>query len=100
MLSQCNIEENDILRCFNRRCREEIHHYNLVCVNISKEVLLNEARHYFIYGSEFVCSIAADLFCQNKLKKIGNSTLIDCCVAKEKFLLFRHYVSYKSCFRY
>lgn len=85
ILSQCNIEENDILRCFNKRWREDIHHYNLVCVNISKEVLLNEAGHYLIYGSEFICSIAADLFCQNKLKKIGMPTLIECYVAKEKF---------------
>lgn len=38
-----------------------IHHFNTICVSISKEDLLNLSGHYLIYGSEFICGMAADL---------------------------------------
>lgn len=44
----------------------------------SKFHLLNDCGHYLIYGSEFICGMAAKLFCQNNLKKIGRPTIFGC----------------------
>ncbi|WP_024348125.1 hypothetical protein [Lacrimispora indolis] len=84
ILLQCNISEKDILKCFNDHWNSGSDHFNCVYVNISKEELLNESGHYLVYGSEFVCGMASDLFCQHRLKRIGIPTLIECNIAIEK----------------
>lgn len=84
-LSQCGIEEKEILKCFNEKWNDNIDHFNNVCVNISKEDMLHLSGHYLVYGSEFICGMAADLFCQYKLKKIGKPTLLECHINKRKF---------------
>lgn len=86
-LKQCDIEEKDILDCFNEHWENSIHHFDTICLNISKEDLLNLSGHYLIYGSEFICGMAADLWCQYKLKKIGVPTLFECHIDKRKFSL-------------
>lgn len=84
-LLQCGIEEKEILKCFNEKWNDNIDHFNNVCVNISKEDMLHLSGHYLVYGSEFICGMAADLFCQYKLKKIGKPTLLECHIDKQKF---------------
>lgn len=84
-LTQCGIREDEIRKCFDRHWDEDLHHYNTICLSISKKELLNESGHYLIYGSEFICGMAADLFCQYKLKKIGKPTLLECHIDKQKF---------------
>lgn len=85
ILIQCDIKEEVILNCFEEHFNNKIHHFNKICVNISKKELLNFSGHYLIYGSEFICGIAAELVCQHKLKKIGIPTLIECYIDKRKF---------------
>ncbi len=84
-LFQCGIEEKEILKCFNEKWNDYTDHYNNVCVNISKEDMLYLSGHYLVYGSEFICGMSADLFCQYKLKKIGKPTLLECHIDKRKF---------------
>lgn len=84
-LFQCGIEEKEILKCFNEKWNDYTEHYNNVCVNISKEDMLYLSGHYLVYGSEFICGMSADLFCQYKLKKIGKPTLLECHIDKRKF---------------
>lgn len=84
-LLQCGIEEKEILKCFNEKWNDNIDHFNNVCVNISKEDMLHLSGHYLVYGSEFICGMAVDLFCQYKLKKIGKPTLLECHIDKPKF---------------
>ena len=84
-LIQCNIEEKVILKCFNEKWNDNRDHFDKVCVNISKEDMLHLSGHYLVYGSEFICGMAADLFCQYKLKEIGKPTLIECHIDKCKF---------------
>lgn len=84
-LVQCDIEEKEILKCFNEKWNYNIDHFDKVCVNISKEDMLHLSGHYLIYGSEFICGMAANLFCQDKLKRIGKPTLIECHIDKRKF---------------
>lgn len=43
---------------------------------LDKNMLLNQCGHYMIYGSEFICGIAAQCFCQPKLKQSGIPTII------------------------
>lgn len=86
-LVQCGIQEKEISRCFNKHWNNEIHHFDTICVSISKEDLLNISGHYLVYGSEFICGMAGDLFCQQKLKKIGVPTLFECHIDKSKFPL-------------
>lgn len=85
ILSQCGIREDEIRKSFERHWGECLHHYNAICLSISKNELLNLSGHYLIYGSEFICGMAADLFCQHKLKEIGRPTLIECHIDKSKF---------------
>lgn len=84
-LLQCGKEEKEILKCFNEKWNDTIDHFDKVCVNISKKDMLHFSGHYLVYGSEFICGMAGDLFCQDKLKKIGKPTLIECHIDKRKF---------------
>ncbi|MFC3801018.1 hypothetical protein [Cohnella sp. GCM10012308] len=49
-----------------------------VWLTFSQEELINFCGHYLIYGSEFLCGIAAQLFCQHNLKKVGTPTIFFC----------------------
>lgn len=49
-----------------------------VFLTYSKTELLEECGHYIIYGSEFICGMAAKLLCQPNLKKIGIPTVFYC----------------------
>lgn len=86
-LRRIGINETEIEKVFNEHWNNDIHHFNTICANISKEILLNEAGHYLVYGSEFIYSIAAELFCQQKLKQVGVPTLFECYVDKRKIPL-------------
>lgn len=84
-LRKCGIGKKEIVECFNKRWDCDIHHFNTICVSVSQEELLNLSGHYLVYGSEFICGMAADLFCQNRLKQIGIPTLFECHIDKAKF---------------
>lgn len=73
-LRRIGINEKKIEKVFNEHWENDIHHFNKICVNISKAELLNESGHYLVYGSEFICGMAVDLFCQQKLKDLLNCT--------------------------
>lgn len=77
-LMQCDINEEDIKTVFDKMWKAPERSFSQICVNISKEELLNHSGHYLVYGSEFICGMAAQLFCQGKLKKIGVPTLFVC----------------------
>lgn len=84
-LMKCGIDEKHIVKCFEKNWKGQIHHFNRVCVSISKEELLQDSGHYLVYGSEFICSMAAELGCQYKLKNIGIPTIFECDVDIKKF---------------
>lgn len=86
-LRRIGINEKKIEKVFNEHWENDIHHFNKICVNISKAELLNESGHYLVYGSEFICGMAVDLFCQQKLKDIGVPTLFECHIDKRKIPL-------------
>lgn len=46
-----------------------------VWLTFSQKELINFCGHYLIYGSEFIYGIAAQLFCQHNLKKVGTPTI-------------------------
>lgn len=77
-LLQCGIDENRLIECFDECWERDIHHFNQICVCIAKEELLNLSGHYLVYGSEFICGMVADLFCQHELTKIGKPTMFEC----------------------
>lgn len=86
-LTQCGIDEQTITEVFNEHWDNSIHHFDKICACISKDELLNKAGHYLVYGSEFINAMAAQLFCQDKLKQIGVPTIFVCDVEISKFSL-------------
>lgn len=84
-LIQCGIDEDRIKEVFKEAWDEPGSPFNQICANISKDELMNESGHYLVYGSEFICGMAARLFCQNELKKIGIPTIFVCDVDICKF---------------
>ena len=86
-LRQCGIDEQTITEVFNDHWDKYPHHFNKTCVSISKDELLDKSGHYLVYGSEFINGMAAQLFCQHKLKQIGVPTIFVCDVEISKFPL-------------
>lgn len=84
ILLQCNITEEEIKTFFEEAYENGIHHFNKICVQISKDQLLSYSGHYLIYGSEFISGIATQLFCQSELKNIGVPTIFVCDVDMNK----------------
>lgn len=84
-LMQCGIDEGRIKEVFQESWDESGSPFNEIYVNIFKDELMNESGHYLVYGSEFICGMAAQLFCQNQLKKIGVPTIFVCDVDINKF---------------
>lgn len=52
--------------------------HRAVWFTFSKFHLLDDCGHYLIYGSEFICGMAAQLYCQSNLRKIGRPTIFAC----------------------
>lgn len=52
--------------------------HKAVWFTFSKFHLLDDCGHYLIYGSEFICGMAARLYCQNNLREIGWPTIFGC----------------------
>lgn len=48
-----------------------------VWLTLTKDELINCCGHYLIYGSEFICGMTAELFCQERLKQ-GAPTIFSC----------------------
>lgn len=84
-LMLCGIKEEKIKETFELCWDEKLHHFDKICVGISKQELLTHSGHYLVYGSEFICGMAAQLFCQNRLKRIGVPTLLVCDIDICKF---------------
>ncbi|WP_219993690.1 hypothetical protein [Paenibacillus cellulosilyticus] len=53
-------------------------------LSLTRNQLLDSCGHYLIYGSEFICGIAAELNCQYVLKNKGIPTIFHCDVPLEK----------------
>lgn len=54
-----------------------------VWLQMNKNILLGEASHYLIYGSEFINSLSLQLFCRERLKYIGIPTIFHCDIPLE-----------------
>jgi hypothetical protein len=78
LLCSDNISVDKVKRIFNLRWNELGDNHKYVWMALSKKELLNECGHYLIYGSEFICSIAAKLFCQSSLRGKGLPTIFHC----------------------
>lgn len=70
--------EEKVRTVFEERWSKLISPDDSVWLTFSKEELINRCGHYLIYGSEFLCGMAADLGCQSILKKIGIPTVFCC----------------------
>lgn len=55
-----------------------------VWLQMSKDLLLGTASHYLIYGSEFINTLAMNLGCRSRLKKIGKPTIFCCDIPMEE----------------
>lgn len=55
-----------------------------VWLQMSKDLLLGTASHYLIYGSEFINTLAMNLGCRSRLKKIGKPTIFYCDIPMEE----------------
>ncbi|WP_313559374.1 hypothetical protein [Ruminiclostridium cellobioparum] len=74
-------ERVDIL--FEKVWRNLQYPHKSVWLTYSKTELIEECGHYIIYGSEFICGMAAELFCQSNLKLIGIPTIFYCDIPLE-----------------
>lgn len=76
----CNewIPKEAVITSFEKAWKELQYPHKSVWLTYSKAELLESCGHYIIYGSEFICGIAAELFCQSNLKKIGTPTIFCC----------------------
>lgn len=78
LLSSDNISIDKVKKVFNSSWSELGDNHKYVWMALSKEELLNNCGHYLIYGSEFICCMAAELFCQNSLRGKGKPTIFHC----------------------
>ncbi|OMF72870.1 hypothetical protein BK143_11575 [Paenibacillus peoriae] len=72
------ITEDKILNIFDELWNELEHPHKSVWLTYSQKELIDNCGHYLIYGSEFICGMGAQLFCQPNLKKIGVPTIFSC----------------------
>ncbi len=77
------ISEEKIVKVFNSHWTRLIDLHKCVWFTLTKDELVNFCGHYLIYGSEFICGMAAELLCQESLKK-GIPTIFHCDVPIEK----------------
>lgn len=83
LLKNDRVSENDIVKVFNSHWRGLAETHKYVWFTLTKSELIDYCGHYLIYGSEFICGVAADLRCQDSLKK-GIPTIFHCDVPIEK----------------
>lgn len=77
LLQDDNISEDKIRKVFNLHWRRLTETHKYVWFTLIKNELIDYCGHYLIYGSEFICSIANELCCQENLKK-GTPTIFHC----------------------
>jgi hypothetical protein len=83
LLRSDSIDEDKIVKVFDSHWTSLIDSHKCVWFTLTKDELVNFCGHYLIYGSEFICGMAAELFCQESLKK-GIPTIFHCDVPIEK----------------
>ena len=70
--------ENTAVEKFNEEWNDFDDIHKKVWLEMNKNLLLEAASHYLIYGSEFINALAMQLGCRNRLKKIGVPTIFHC----------------------
>lgn len=83
LLHNDRISEDRIAGVFNSHWTSLMDSQRYVWLTLTRAELLDHCGHYLIYGSEFICGMAAELFCQERLKK-GLPTIFHCDVPIEK----------------
>ncbi len=78
LLSSNRISVDKVKKVFDSSWNNLRNNHRYVWMILSREELLYECGHYLIYGSEFICGMAAELFCQNSLKGKGKPTIFHC----------------------
>lgn len=86
LLNNDRISEDKIAGVFNSHWSSLMDSQKYVWLTLKRDELIDHCGHYLIYGSEFICGIAAELFCQERLKK-GVPTIFHCDVPIEKIPL-------------
>lgn len=72
------VSENTAVEKFNEEWNDFDDIHKKVWLEMNKNLLLEAASHYLIYGSEFINALAMQLGCRNRLKKIGVPTIFHC----------------------
>ncbi len=78
------ISKDNIVKIFNSHWSNLMEVHKCVWFTLTKKELLDYCGHYLIYGSEFICGMAAELGCQRNLKGKGIPTIFHCDVPIEK----------------
>lgn len=73
-----HVSEEEALTKFEEEWSDFADIHKRVWLQMNKNLLLNEASHYLIYGSEFINALSMQLFCRDRLKKIGIPTIFFC----------------------
>lgn len=78
------VDQDEIIKVFISHWSnlEEVHKH--VWLTLTRKELIDSCGHYLIYGSEFICGMAAELGCQRNLRKKGTPTIFHCDVPIEK----------------
>lgn len=77
------ITAEKVIDRFNESWNDLTHPHKSVWLTYSEKEFLNGSGHYLIYGSEFLCGIASQLFCQPNLKRVGIPTIFHCNIPLE-----------------
>lgn len=72
------VSENTAVEKFNEEWNDFDDIHKKVWLEMNKNLLLEAASHYLIYGSEFINALAMQLGYRNRLKKIGVPTIFHC----------------------
>lgn len=72
------VSENTAVEKFNEEWNDFDDIHKKVWLEMNKNLLLDGASHYLIYGSEFINALAMQLGCRSRLKKIGVPTIFHC----------------------
>lgn len=72
------ITEERVIEVFNKSWTALQYPHKSVWFTYSENEFFNSCGHYLIYGSEFLCGMATELFCQPNLKRIGIPTIFYC----------------------
>jgi len=83
LLQNEELSEDKIIEVFNSHWIELGDTHKYVWLTLIKNELIDFCGHYLIYGSEFICGMAAELRCQESLRK-GIPTIFSCDIPIEK----------------